>query len=360
MTAVEPPSSPALEPTEPASDWEGHVSTVAQKDGEGWVTARPPKAKEILLRILGFPGLVRRHWDLLTTSCRRELEARFSDTVLGWLWPPFHPLFLFVVYYFIFANLLQVKIPNLPEDLKAAFGVWMFVGITVWAAIAETLNRGTNVIVDNGNLIKKLAFPSEILPLNLTIVGLITLAFAVTMFVLACFLTPMWRAPGIELLWVPVLLLVQGLFTYGLTLFLSTLQVFLRDTLQVVAVVTTVWMFATPIFWSPQVMPPSVTEFMPLLALNPVYHLVQAWRGALVGDLYVDPRKFDSETGEVVMTVNEAGERVPELLDITGGYVSEVAPIATHIGVVSIWALAFYVIGFAFFVLCQRRFADEV
>ncbi|HED66193.1 MAG TPA: ABC transporter permease [Planctomycetes bacterium] len=314
----------------------GQVSTVAQRDAEGWVTARPPRFHEIVRRVFGFPGLLRRHKDLVLTSVKRDLEVRFSGTILGWFWPLFHPLFLFVVYYFIFVHLLGFKLQGLPESQKSGMGVYMFVGISAWTAIAETLVRGTSSIVDNGNLIKKLAFPSEILPLNVTLVGLVTLLFAVAMFVVACTLTPMWPAPGWALLWVPVILLVQGVFTYGLALFLSTLQVFLRDTLQVVTVLTTVWMFATPIFWVPEVTK-RVADYMPILSINPVYHLVQAWRGALMGDVVI-----------------------PKTPEIAGGLAVSVEAIGPHLAVLAAWAVGFYVLGFAFFVLCQRRFADEV
>ncbi len=316
----------------------GPLATVAQRDAEGWVTARAPRAREIAQRIVGFPFLLRAHWDLIATSVKRELEVRFQGTVLGWLWPLFHPMFMFAVYYLIFSQLLDMKIPDLPEGQESAMAVFMFVGIVVWAAIAETLNRGTNAIVENGNLIKKLAFPSEILPLNITVVGLVTMLFALAVFILACWITPVWRAPGVGLLWIPVLVLVQGVFTYGLALMLSTLQVFLRDTLQVVAIGTTVWMFLTPIFWAPQVInSDSLDSMMPLIQTNPVYHLVQAWRGTLMGDLYVVPNEY-----------------------IAGGFLVSSADVAWHIGVFALWAIAAYVIGFAFFVLSQRRFADEV
>lgn len=330
MTPVEsnPPAAPPV----------GSASTVAQTDSEGWVTARPPRMLEVLQRLVCFPLLLVRQRDLVSTSVKRELESRFQGTVLGWLWPLFHPLFLFTVYYFIFAKLLNFKFPDLPEGQEAAMGVFMFVGVTVWAALAETLNRGTNAIVDNGNLIKKLAFPSELLPLNLTVVGIVTLLFAVVAFIAVCVATPVWAAPGWALLWIPVLLFVQCVFTFGLTLFLSTLQVFLRDTVQVIAIGTTVWMFVTPIFWTPQIVSSDALEaFTPYLELNPVFHLVQAWRGVLMGDLYVTPTA-----------------------DIGGGFVVSVDAIARHVGIFSIWAVAVYVIGFAFFVLCQRRFADEV
>jgi lipopolysaccharide transport system permease protein len=305
----------------------------------GWVTARPPRAVEILLRIVCFPRLFVGHRDLISTSVKRELEARFKGTVLGWAWPLVQPLFLFAVYYFIFTELLQFKIPNLPEDKKAAMGVFMFVGITAWATMAETLTRGTNAIVENGNLIKKLAFPSEVLPLNLTLAGLVTLLFAIVMFILACVFTPMWPAPGIDLLWVPVILLLQGVFTYGLTLLLSTLQVFLRDTVQVVGLIVTVWMFATPLFWTPVAMKPggSVQDYVPLIEANPIYHLVQAWRVALMGEVHVPGTEY-----------------------VLGGYAVQGGTIPQHLAIFAIWAFAAFAVGYAVFVYSQRRFADEV
>lgn len=304
---------------------------------EGWVTARPPRAHEVLARLVGFPRLLVGHRDLIATSVRRELQARFQGTVLGWLWPLFHPVFLFTVYYFIFTKLLDFKIPDLPAGQESAMGIYMFAGIVVWASVSESLTRGCSSIVDNGNLIKKLAFPAEVLPLNITLVSQITLVFALVVFGLGCLLTPVWPAPGPQIAWAVVLLPLQALFCFGLALLLATLQVFLRDTLQVVAVMVTVWMFWTPLFWIPELMGSSIRPFLPLLELNPVYHLVQAWRGILMGDL----RVFVASAGEVESIVS-------------------VAAIPRHLLHFGLWALAVYALGYAFFVLSKRRFADEV
>ena len=202
------PATPTMEPVQREEPHANPAVPEPAPEDARWVTARSPRMSEVARRVVLLPRLLMSHRDLVTTSVRRDLEARFKGTVLGWLWPLVHPLFLFGVYYFVFTELLQVKMPGLPEDKKAGMGVFMFVGITVWATIAETLNRGTNVIIDNGNLIKKLAFPSEILPLNVTLVGLVTQLFAVAVFIVACVTTPMWPAPGTALLWIPVLRLL--------------------------------------------------------------------------------------------------------------------------------------------------------
>jgi ABC-type polysaccharide/polyol phosphate export permease len=317
-----------MDPVNPAQAPAG-APDLREQDG-GWVTAQAPRAVEVVSRIATFPRLCNEYRDLIRTSVRRELQARFTGTTLGWLWPLLQPLLLFLVYYFIFTKLLGFKFKdNLPAGQEAAFGIFMFVGVVVWGALADSILRGCGSIVDNGNLIKKLAFPSEVLPLNVVLVSMVTMLFAVAMFIVAAVATPIWEAPGPMLLWIPVLVLIQGLFTLGLVLFLAALQVFLRDTLQVMGVVTTVWMFLTPIFWTPEVIEPrSVIEpYLWLVEGNPMYHIVYAWRVVLMS--------------------------------------SEPAFAYTHsfgasMAIFGAWALGLFVVGYAFFILCQRRFADEV
>ncbi len=314
------------------------------RDAEGWVTAAPPRAVEVMRRIVAFPYTLARHRDLVVTSVRRELQARFTGTVLGMAWPLVHPVFLFLVYYFIFTKLLNMRFPGLPDEQKAAMGVFMFVGVAVWAAFGDTLTRCCGVILENGNLIKKLVFPAEVLPLNIVVVNMITMLFAVGIFLAVIVLTPVWVAPDpLRLLWIVPLVLVQALFAYGLGLVLATMHVFLRDTLQVITIVVTVWMFTTPIFWSPELVigfvdadtvkpleGSDIEPYLPWLRLNPLYHLVYAWRCVLM-----------SEQPAVVF--GTFGDSLPQ-----------------SFAIVAAWALGAFVVGYSMFILAQRRFADEV
>jgi ABC-type polysaccharide/polyol phosphate export permease len=265
---------------------------------------------------------------LISSSVRRELEARFSGTLLGWAWPLLYPVFMFTVYYFVFTKLLAMRFEELPKHLEAAMGVYMFVGILAWTGFAEGMLRAGGVIVDNGNLIKKLSFPTELLPLNCVLVSTVTMLFGIAVFLLA---TPLvWIVPGWGLALVPLLLLIQILFAYGLGLFLATMQVFLRDTMQLFGLLTTVWMFITPIFWVPSTrVLKDIGPFLPYLELNPIFHLVYAWRYALM-----------SAQPEI------AFEGAPHLW--------------RSIGIVATWALCAFVAGHLFFQRSQRRFADEV
>lgn len=310
-------------------------TSLAAPAGE-WVTPRPARTFEALHRIVRLPWLVAGHRDLVITTLKRDLSSRFQGTLLGWAWPLIQPLFLFGVYYFIFTKFLGQKMPDLPPGMEAGMGVYMFCAMIAWGAFSETLARGTSVIVDNGNLIKKLAFPSELLPLNVVLASLVMMLLAITMFVLTACITPVWPAPGLALLWVPVIVVLQAFFTYGFVLFFSTLHVFLRDTAQVVGMVTTVWMFVTPVFWVPELIGEEVERYLPLIHANPAYHLVSAWRGALMGDV-----TLALSDGSVLQPVS-------------------VAAVPGHIAAFALWALGAYVLGYAFFVHSQRRFADEV
>lgn len=326
--AAESPGAPGVPGAGPAPA--GPDSGGTGGDEAGWVTSRPPRGIEVLRRVVGFPALALHHRDLISTSVKRELRARFTGTALGWLWPLVHPLFIFIVYYFIFTKFLGMKFEGLPEEQKPAFGVFMFLGVVVFNATAESLVRGCSVIVDNGNLIKKLSFPSEILPLNVVLVSMVTMLFAVGMFILAAWFTPAWIPPGPMLVWAPVLILLQGLFTFGVLLLLSTLQVFLRDTAQLISVLVTAWMFGTPIFWDPALLPDAeatIGPYMGLIEANPMFHLVYAWR--------------------VVLMSSE-----PQMV-----FTHEFLP---SVGTFAVWAVAVFAVGYSFFVLSQRRFADEV
>lgn len=226
-------------------------------------------------------------------------------------------------------------------------GVYMFIGVVVWTAIGESLTRCTAVIVENGNLIKKVAFPSEVLPLNQVLVSIVTMLFGLVMFVVGTLVTPLfglviWEPPSaVEMLWLLALVPLQALFCYGLGLALATLQVYLRDTIHVVTVGVTVWMFATPIFWAPQLMPDqSLGGFRWLVEANPIYHVVYAYRWVLMSQ---QPSQIHLGTVD--------GVEVREL------YVNSMADSVTTFGV---WAVAFFLLGYTFFLLARRRFADEI
>jgi homopolymeric O-antigen transport system permease protein len=293
-----------------------------------WIDGRGPSARELVRRVLGSGRAIWEHRELLATSVRRELASRLSGTLLGRAWPLLHPALLFAVYYFIFTQLLSFRLPGLPPGQASALGVHMFLGVLVWTAFSDSLARATRAIAEQGHLIQRVAFPSDVLVLTVVGAGLCTLLFGVAAFVVATWVTPVWQPPGALLLWVPVLLVLQALFTSGLGLLCATLHVFLRDTQHVVALVTTVWMFLTPVFWVPSTeLFPGIRPWLGLLEANPMQHLLQAWRAVLM-------------SGEPAVCFPQT---LPHAL-----------------AAFALFAVATFAIGYGAFVLGERRFADEV
>jgi len=252
---------------------------------EGWIEADAPLLPRALRRSLGLVPNLLAHRALWLAGARREIGARLAGTLLGRLWPLVQPLMLFAVYYTVFARVFGMDFKRPTGQGGAAMGVYLFVGVAVWTAFAEGLSRGTLAFTERGELIKRVAFPAEVLPLQTILAQQTLMLIGLGGFVLLTFTTSLWPAPGARLLLLPVLFVLQALFTLGLALATATLHALLRDTLHVVAMLTTLWMFATPIFWIPSAeVLPGVAPFLPWLEWNPMHAFLGCWRQVLMGE----------------------------------------------------------------------------
>ena len=294
-----------------------------------WTSATTASGLELLRRIAGWPGLCWLRRDLLLISVHRDLQARFRGTLFGFAWVLAHPLLLFAVYAFIFTHLLGIRLSADGSTPAGAMGVYMFTGTLAWSAFADALSRSTSCIVDNRNLVQKVRFPSELLPLQIGLSSLVTFLAGLIAFQVFTACSSVWPAPGLRLLaWAPLLLLLQLLLTTGLGLALAAIHVRFRDTQPFVAVLLTVWMFATPIFWvpSPEVLP-GIEPWLPIVEANPLHHLIYCWR-------------------ELMMSGEPA-------IAFTGDFGASLVRVA-------LWALGVFVLGSWVFFRRQAQLADEV
>ena len=233
------------------------------------------------------------HQRLLKDFVKRDLRARYVGSSMGFFWSVVYPIINLFVYMFVFSLVLQVRFADKAPTTQVA--LWMLAGITVWAAYAETISRTTNTLVENANLIQKVVFPSEILPAYLTISSLINMCIGLPIVVIGvivfAYALPQ-GAPvgggGVErtlglgpsLIALPLLFLAQAVFTVGLGYFLSTLNLFLRDIYHLIGVFITVWMFATPIFYPPEMV--AGKGFGWMLLINPMHWLIDSYRSILI------------------------------------------------------------------------------
>lgn len=209
-----------------------------------------------LIAALRLPLVLAGYRELLGAFVRRELKARIEGSILGRVWPVAQPAMLFAIYYFIFVKILRIPFsdqlaPHGPDPQAVGWRSTFFLitGILPWTVLAESLGRGTGVVLEHANLIKKIAFPSELLPVYQVLVYHVyfLIGFAI---LLAMELVVNGSLP-VALAWFPALLVVQVMFITGLTMALSAANVFVRDVMQAVPILTTFWMFITPVFYDP-------------------------------------------------------------------------------------------------------------
>jgi lipopolysaccharide transport system permease protein len=214
-----------------------------------------------------------RYRGLIQSLVARDLKARYRGSVLGFFWSFINPLLLLLVYSFVFA----VVLPGThPADMEP-YALFMFCGILPWTWFSASLLESANVLIAGGNLIKKVLFPAEILPIVTVLANMMHFFFGLP--ILAIFLI-YYKAPVTlaELAWFPIVVFVQLIFTIGLSLILAALTVHFRDIKDILGNLLTFWFFATPIIYSMHNAPPSTKAY---LKLNPFTHLAVSYQEIL-------------------------------------------------------------------------------
>lgn len=224
-----------------------------------------------------FQNLARlvRYRTLIQSLVARELKARYRGSVLGFFWSFVNPLLLLLIYSFVFT----VVLPNRAPDMQP-YALFMFCGILPWTWFSSSLLESSNVLIAGGNLIKKVLFPAEVLPIVTVLANMVH--FFLGLPILGAFLLYYHHAPIslAEIAWFPVVVLVQLLLTLGLALVVSALTVHFRDIRDLLSNLLTFWFFATPIIY-----PMSLVSEYPLsyrlLNLNPFTHLAVSYQEIL-------------------------------------------------------------------------------
>ena len=213
---------------------------------------------------------------LLKKSVQREVTGRYRGSFLGMLWSFFQPMFLLVVYTFVFSVVFKAKWQG-GSDSKTEFALILFVGLMVFNLFAECVNSAPNLILNNTNYVKKVIYPLEILPW-VTLGGAVFNA-AVSFIVWLVAQSILMGIPPATILVYPVVLAPLILFTVGISYVLSSLGVYLRDVSQVINILTTALLFLSPIFYSPENLPP---VYQKILYLNPLTSVIENVRGVLL------------------------------------------------------------------------------
>jgi len=210
---------------------------------------------------------------LIQSLVARELKARYRGSVLGYFWSFINPLFLLMIYTFVFS----IVMPRGADDLKP-YSLFMFCGILPWTWFSSSLMESSNVLVAGGNLIKKVLFPAEVLPIVTVLANMVH--FFLGLPILAIFLVYYQRVPHLSsLAWFPVVVLVQLIFTLALALIVSALTVHFRDFKDILQNVMTFWFFATPIIYP--MAEATARGGKMFLDMNPMTHIILSYQEIL-------------------------------------------------------------------------------
>lgn len=231
-----------------------------------------------------------RYRDLIRNLVVSELKARYKNSVLGFVWSLLNPLAMMMVFTVVFGVLW----PN--HDIRN-YPIFLLCGLLPWNTFAASITGSMTSIVANSNLIKKVYFPREVLPIAAVLAQLVNFLLALLVLFAALLV---FRANFSPWLWtLPLIILIQTCFTLGIGLILSTLHVFYRDTLMVMEVVMLAWFFLTPIFYSVRQLPAAYTLLGIELdvhrlfyILNPMASIINVYRDLLYYGYRTDPDFF--------------------------------------------------------------------
>lgn len=220
--------------------------------------------------------------ELVRNMVARDLKARYKSSVLGYIWSLLNPLLMMLVFWVVFSLLLNNSIRMFP--------VFLIVALLPWNFAVTSVSGGMRSILDNANLVKKVYFPREILPITVVLSNLVNYLFALPVLFIVMAGVQLVDLQRLNFSWtfafLPVIVVIQVIFLIGMALLLSTVAVFFRDTTHIVDILIQLWIFLTPVFFAfEQIATPMQARL--LRWLNPMASIIDFYRDILYGQVAV-------------------------------------------------------------------------
>lgn len=233
-----------------------------------------------------------RNRSLIVVFTKREVVGRYRGSLMGVLWSFFNPVFMLIVYTFVFSVVFKARWSG-DNESRIEFALVLFAGMIVFGLFSECVNRAPSLVLANSNYVKKVVFPLEILPF--VSLGAAAFHLLVNFTVWMMFYLAFFGLPHSTVLLLPFVLLPVVLFTLGLSWMLASVGVYLRDIGHLVGVLTTALLFLSPIFYPVNALP---VEYQQLLHINPLTPVIEQTRELLV---WGKPPKLGFLTVQVVV-----------------------------------------------------------
>ncbi len=218
-----------------------------------------PKIKEIF-----------NYRQLISSLVFRDLADRYKRSSLGFLWAVIEPLGFMAIYTVVFSIIIRLNIEDYP--------VFLLCGILPWIYFSKSLIYSTESITKDSHLVKKIYFPREVLPISSVLARLVN--FVISLIILEVFLVLFRNVhAAAALFWIIVVILVQTIFSIGLALILSSLNVYFQDVKLILEFVALIWFYATPVFYPISMVP---EKLRPFYILNPMAGIISSYRNIIL------------------------------------------------------------------------------
>jgi lipopolysaccharide transport system permease protein len=208
---------------------------------------------------------VYKYREFLKNSVSKDLRTRYKGSFLGFFWTFLNPLMMLVVYSVLFTIIVRMNIKDYP--------IYLFCTLLAWTFFQSTIQSSASVIVTSGNLLKKIYFPIEILPISVLLGGLINYLYSLIILIPALLIYGYY--PNVYYLWLPLIILTQCLLMLGLSFAISALTVYFRDLEHMITIFLNALFYLTPVLFPLSMVP---EKYQWLFQWNPMAVIVIAYR----------------------------------------------------------------------------------
>jgi lipopolysaccharide transport system permease protein len=215
-------------------------------------------------------------FDIVRVLVEKELKSKYKNTSIGFLWSIIQPLMMATVFYFAFQEIMRVQIKN--------YAFFMISGLFVWQWITISINNSMFTYITNRSIVKKIAIDRKLLPLSVVLTEMFHFILSISVILVFMYI---YKIPFTSnWFYLPLMLLLQILWIYGLTMIVSIANTFFRDIERIVGTLLQILFYASPIIYSVDIVP---EEYKFWINLNPVTPMIELWHSIFIGS----PIKMD-------------------------------------------------------------------
>lgn len=208
---------------------------------------------------------LKQYREFLKSNVKKDIRGKYKGSFLGVLWSFLNPLLSVLVYAIVFPYIMRIKIEN--------YLIYLITGIIPWTFFTSAIGMGMTSVLNNANIIKKVYFPRIILPISSVTSCLVNFLISCVIILVFCIFSGV--GVSLQLLWLPVVALIQYIMLLAFTFILSAIEIYMRDIEHIINFILSMVFYITPILYTPDVFPDNLSW---LLKLNPMTYLVNAYR----------------------------------------------------------------------------------